>query len=524
MDIHPELDAARCSRTNAVKCSRHSFALIACLALGSLARAQTECEANGASVRHLFEQQRWEDVVRCYASSAADSSGSASANSDYFHGMALARLERWEEARAAFEAGAAKAPDDSRFPLELAGIAFRFQSRAAALPHLRRALRIEPESNYTNNFLGTLYFLDGNLDAALKYWNRAARPFVEEVSIDPRPRLDPVLLDRALAFSPASVLTLEDLDTSRARLDLMGVFPASRIELNAQEDGTFNLNLRVVERSGWGASGWSKAIGLLRGLPYQTVHGEYFNLGGDATNFRSQLRWDSDKRRAFVELAGPLAGEPSHRYRAFFDGRDENWRVLGESGDPAAASSFGFERQEAGFDVTSVVSGRLSWTTGLSFSHRRFQDADAGTADPGLFSSGWLAKAHAGVEYRVLRFPERRITVDSSATSTLGKRWTSKGLFLQPKAELRFQWFPQAESDDYETTLRLRSGTTPPRRQEGPLDPAGLLRRPFGEQLGLLALAARNPRRAVQWLFWHATRTMRRAADGLRGAVGERDR
>ena len=71
---------------------------------------------------------------------------------------------------------------------------------------------------------------------------------------------------------------------------------------------------------------------------------------------------------------------------------------------------------------------------------------------------------------------------------------------------------------------RLRSGTTPPRRQEGPLDPAGLLRRPFGEQLGLLALAARNPRRAVQWLFWHATRTMRRAADGLRGAVGERDR
>ena len=43
---------------------------------------------------------------------------------------------------------------------------------------LRRALRLAPRDDYTNNFLATIYFLEGNLDAALKYWNRSGKPLL----------------------------------------------------------------------------------------------------------------------------------------------------------------------------------------------------------------------------------------------------------------------------------------------------------------------------------------------------------
>src|SRR5207302_4381670 len=76
--------------------------------------------------------------------------------------------------------------------------------QTCALPILHRALELAPSDSYANDFLGTVYFLQGNLDAALKYWNRVGKPQIAEIRAEPTPRLDSVLLDRAFAFSPAS--------------------------------------------------------------------------------------------------------------------------------------------------------------------------------------------------------------------------------------------------------------------------------------------------------------------------------
>src|SRR5581483_2080043 len=117
----------------------------------------------------------------------------ASAGDDFQRGTELARSGRWEEARAAFLAGERGAPGDKRFPLELAGVEYRRKDFAAAKRHLRRALSIDPDDHYGNDFLGTLYYLDGNLDAALKYWNRIGKPKIEDVEFAPEGSIDPLL-------------------------------------------------------------------------------------------------------------------------------------------------------------------------------------------------------------------------------------------------------------------------------------------------------------------------------------------
>ena len=157
--------------------------------------------ALSGKARELADQQRWQDIVLLLGPHSP-----RSADMNFYYGTALARLERWPEAEAAFEAGFRVAPNDPRFPIEMAGSAFRQKHYSQATRRLRQAVRLAPDDHYANDFLGTVYFLEGNLDASLKYWNRVGKPQVVEVHEDPLPHLSPVLLDRAFAFSPANTL------------------------------------------------------------------------------------------------------------------------------------------------------------------------------------------------------------------------------------------------------------------------------------------------------------------------------
>ena len=106
----------------------------------------------------------------------------------------------------------------------------------------------------------------------------------------------------------------------------------------------------------------------------------------------------------------------------------------------------------------------------MSLANRSFQDVallpgslPAGplTEVPALFADGWRAQANAGVDFRVWRLPEQRMTLDSTADWTLGKTWANEGaVFSQAGAGLHWRWLPEAQSGDYEMNARFRAGTT----------------------------------------------------------------
>ena len=84
--------------------------------------------------------------------------------------------------------------------LQLASAAFRQENLSEARDHLSAALSVNPSSGYANEFLATVYYLQNNTEAALKYWNRAGQPVIDNIPIDPPSSADgiPILLDRAL--------------------------------------------------------------------------------------------------------------------------------------------------------------------------------------------------------------------------------------------------------------------------------------------------------------------------------------
>ena len=116
-----------------------------------------------ASIKTLCESKRWEEVV-----AATKDAPETPGDFGLYRGLALARLERWDEAQKAFEASLTRNPSDARLMVELAGLDYRKRAFRGAKAYLRRALAIEPADDYANNLLASIYLLEGNLEAALK--------------------------------------------------------------------------------------------------------------------------------------------------------------------------------------------------------------------------------------------------------------------------------------------------------------------------------------------------------------------
>lgn len=407
-------------------------------------------------IKQLFEAGRWNDVVQ-----ALPESPYLEADLQFYRGLALARMERWEEAEKTFEAGVLSYPRDARFLEELAGIAYREKQFARAKRYLRRSLAINPNDEYSNNFLASIYFLQDNLEAALKYWNRAGKPKLSDLAIEPLPKLNPLLLDRAFSFPRGSIWSRDKFLATEALIKSLDLFPGMRFDLEAQTDGTFDLQFHGNERSTWGATKWDGLFSLLRGLPYQSVYPEFYDLDRKGLNWRSLIRWDDQKRRVSTEIAAPMGENPAMRYRVYLQALNENWN-LSNTISPGALAGVNLEKVIAGAGIQYVASGRWQWDAGTEYSYRRFRSPlgiPAGAAP--FFKNGSAIVVRSGIHRSLIRFPEHRFTLDSSATGEIGDFFDEPpDKYGRIQGSLQAHWFPESRGDDLETRLSLHAGRT----------------------------------------------------------------
>jgi len=462
MERHPQLDAAGSTRKElALVRPKHLSILSTALLFLSLfmGRIEAQCGPSGhddADVHALYLEQKWQEVAE-----TAGHMKSRSADVNFELGMALAHLQRWDDAKGALLAGERQCRGEKRFSTELAGVAFQQKKYPAAAHWIEKALHLDPKDDYANEFAGTVFLLMGNLDAALKRWNRIKKPQIDQLQFERGLSVQRLLLERAFVFSPQAVMRREQLLSTEARLNAMGVFPAYSIRLNAREGGRFDAQFHAIERNGFG-NGWLQSIvSVFSGLPYQTVYPSYFNLAGSTTNFDSLVRWDAQKRRVWVSASGPWHYLPQWRWKLEGDARDENWAIRESfTGTAPVLGSLKLKREVASGRLISIQSGRFEWNSGAELSHRKYTNVIPGQAlDSDLVSPGWEAKHLAEASARVLDAPEHRFRIEGLASSELGRLWSSHALlFEKAQGGIAMRWFPQAEGDRYELTQRVRGG------------------------------------------------------------------
>jgi tetratricopeptide (TPR) repeat protein len=456
MAAKPQLDAVGSSRKGFVILS-----LVAVLALELSAFTQdiASDQARLPAAQSAFDAGHWEEAAKL-ARGPADQSPEL----DFLAGLALARLEKWDEAKVAFDAGFRKAPGDSRFLVELAGIAYKQKDFRTAKQNLHAALRLNPRDSYSREFLATIYFLEGNLEAALQHWNLLDKPRLRSVVYVPSPRLKESLRDRAVAFNAPQVLTADALLTTQARLDNLGIFSSRRMELSPVDSGNYDATLHLAERNGWGDSKVEGIVSLFSGLPYATVYPEFYNLGRDAVNLTSLARWDSEKRRISLSLSMPMYGDPGLRLRLYADARNENWNLSQTFlGAGTLLTDLNMRRTAVGVEVHSIMNGRRSWSAGAEIANRNFRNLSGLSlpAERTFFTGATSVAGWLGIQQTLLFVPERRFTLDSSAEAKAGREFAdSLGPFATLRGSLRADWLPRAKGDDYEMQAQIRAGAT----------------------------------------------------------------
>jgi len=414
-------------------------------------------------VKKLYTEKNWEEAAR-----RAQGPLEQSAELDYYAGMALSRLERWSEAKQAFSNGERKSRSDARFVTERAGAEYKLSEYAAAKKDLRKALRLAPGDAYAAEFLGTIYLLEGNLEAALKYWNREGKPKLAAVEAVPKAKTKRELLDRAVTFAPPSELQREKLLRTDALLGNLGVFARWRTEVApeiAEKGGDeYKAAIALSERSGWGSSAMDGVIGLLCGLPYETVFPTWYGTGGEAINFDGLARWNEEKRRVAASVAFPAFRQPARRVRFYVDARNENWNLSDTFfGGASAITDLNMKRVGAGVEYHQVESGWWDWSVGAEGASRQFANVPAGLSKQAVpfFTDSGSAHGWIGIHRWLARNPERRFTLEGSGEALGGRGYAAElGAFGAVKGDLDARWLPRARGDDFELRVRMRGGDT----------------------------------------------------------------
>jgi len=411
-----------------------------------------------AAAQKALDSGQWEE-----AAELSRGPQEQSAELDFLRGLALARKQQWDESRQAFASGHLKSPSDPKFLVELAGIDYKQNDFSAAKRNLHAALHLGSRDSYTFDFLGTVYFLQGNIEAALKYWNAIDKPRLRKVGVQPAPRLDETLLHRAITFNAPQVLSGDTLLSTRARLENLGVFSHERVELTPTGEH-FDATLHLAERNGWGDSKLEGAIALLSGLPYATTYPEIYNIGHRAVNITSLLRWDSEKRRAFGALSTPLFDNPARRLQMYFDVRNENWNLSNTYfGGGTAVTDLNLRRVAGGVELHSAGNGRWRWSTGTEVASRSFRNLQgvSSAAEKTFFTDATSFDYWLRAERSLLRVPEHRFTLDAAAEGRIGRVFAENlGAFGTGRGTLDAHWLPRASGDDYEMRTRVRAGAT----------------------------------------------------------------
>lgn len=403
----------------------------------------------------LYAQRRYKELVERFPASPSNPP-----EIDLYRGLALSRLKRWQEAKAAFKAGHAKQPENERFLVELAGVYFRQKDYKSAEHSLRQALVLKPGDTYARNFLASVYFLEHNLDAAIENWNKIGQPHITAVEMEPTPHLRNQLLQRAFAFSPLSTLKLKDLNTTRARLDNLDLFPRYRFDLVPGHAGSYSVDFVSIQRNGWGAGTLDALASLFRDLP-SAITPEYYNLRGSAINLRSYFRWSDTRRRVWASVSMPLENDPSWRLSFPTDARNEYWNLSSTfTGDTAPLTGLNMEKIEFGPELRHVENGRWSWQGRLLYAYRRFRNVrDVLPSAKFFFTDGNSLESLMRTSYQFLRLPERRLTVGTWAQASFGRNFApGMGLFGGMEGSVELKWFPEPSGNDYLTSLQFRAG------------------------------------------------------------------
>src|SRR5215831_16438956 len=211
-------------------------------------------------------------------------------------GLAYDKLKEFQLAEDTLKEGSRRYPQDPRFHNQLADLFLENNDREAAKSELRNALQVDPNNNYASDLLATIDMSEGEVQSALRSWNKSGRPLINDILHNYYVRFGSWFVRDAVAFHPSGILSYSQWKTTESRLFATDTFTNVGLEIEpTRVPDQYNAVVRTTTKTNYLAN---IAFDLLKGAPVETSYFNIWNIGNSGVHFNSDYRWEVGRRRA----------------------------------------------------------------------------------------------------------------------------------------------------------------------------------------------------------------------------------
>ena len=377
-------------------------AVVIVLLLTELALAQVD------EARQAIERKEYFKAVEILSAALADQ---PSADTYLYLGIAYRRMREYQKAEDIFRQGIGRYPEDTRFHIELADQFLENNDIDAAKSQLRHTLDIDPTNNYASDQLATIDMSQGNIQSALRSWNKSGRPFINDILHNYNLNFNSWVVRSALAFNPAGTLRYSEWKTTEWRLLESDNFSNVGLELEpTRVPDQYNAVVRTTRKTNTPADFVFNAV---KGAPVARSYVDIWDIGNSGVNFNGSYWWNANRRRGDGAFKIPLPVGGLTFLEMGSNWRAERWDLRFIQPDLASEANLDFRATTMGIGVQTIPHYRVA--VGAGFLYRnRYATGEL----PQIFTNSLnLGKFMAGVDLRIVDRTtyQNRLHVDAFA-------------------------------------------------------------------------------------------------------------
>src|SRR6478735_8495271 len=142
----------------------------------------------------------------------------ATADTYLYLGIAYRHMKEYKKAEDTFREGLTHFPTDARFHTELANSFLENNDIDLAISELKEVLVLDPTNNYASDQLATIDMSRGEIQEALRTWNKSGRPFINDILHNYYLNFGSWVVRHGVTFHLSSTLRYSQWKTTEARL------------------------------------------------------------------------------------------------------------------------------------------------------------------------------------------------------------------------------------------------------------------------------------------------------------------
>src|SRR5437764_9506986 len=240
-------------------------------------------------------------------------------------GIAYDHMKEFQKSEDTLKEGSQRYPEDFRLHNQLADLYLEYNDREAAKSELERALAVDANNNYASDLLATIDMAEGEVQSALRSWNKSGRPVINDILHNYYLTFGSWVVRDAVAFHPAGVLSYSQWKTTESRLFETDNFSNVGLEIEPTViPDQYNAIVRTTAKTN---SPTTFLFGIFKGAPVETSYVDVWNIGNSGINFNGNYRWETNRRRIDGRLKVPIPWPGLFHLELGNNWRAERWDV-----------------------------------------------------------------------------------------------------------------------------------------------------------------------------------------------------